>query len=655
VHPLGRLTPAPLEFDPGGTPWSARHGDVYHTRAGGFAQARAVFMAGCRLPERWQGQRGFTIVETGFGLGTNFLATWATWRDDPKRSRRLDFVSIEVSPFSAADLLAWHAPGSEGHDLARQLAAAWPPAIAGVHRLEFEGGRVVLTLVLGEFAAAAARLRLRADAFYLDGFAPSRNPDAWSPALMRLLARLAADESGPAGAARLGTWTTARRVVDALAEAGFKVWKAEGFGGKRERLEGQFAPRWTVRRRNPPKAAIWPVRDVVVIGAGISGIACASRLAARGWQVRVIEAGPQALSGASGLARGAIHPLFARTETQLARLVRAGFLWQCAMAPSLVETTGHLHLADDARDAEGQSAALAELGLPVDHVHRVDAERASNLAGQSISVGGLYYPGAGALAPARLASLQFEAHGERITLACGQAAARLVRGAGRWQVLDAEARLLADASVVIIATGATALEVTLEGDDRALVGDWDPVRGQLTAFEADSLRGPACAVGGDGHCLPASEGQVWSGATYARGERSGEARSGDDETNRLRLARLLPGSGVAGARVSARFVGVRAVASDRMPLVGAIADLAAVRADPQAWRAAHLPDLPRIEGLYACTAMGSRGLSWSGICAETVASLIEGEPPPLESDLLEAIDPARRLLDRLRHGRLTRA
>src|SRR5258706_8965550 len=98
------LLPARLAFSEDGTPYSTEFGDLYHSAQGGLAQARHVFLAGNGLPERWRGRRTFTILETGFGLGLNFLATWQAWREDPKRCDRLHFVSIEKHPFVASEL-----------------------------------------------------------------------------------------------------------------------------------------------------------------------------------------------------------------------------------------------------------------------------------------------------------------------------------------------------------------------------------------------------------------------------------------------------------------------------------------------------------------------------------------------------------------------
>ena len=226
------ITPAQLSFEPDGTPCSARYNDVYHTRAGGPEQARHVFLAGNDLPSKWQNRPHFTILETGFGLGLNFLATWATWRDDPQRCRELRFLSVEKHPVSLADLARAHAAWPEFAESAEQLRRHWPPLEAGTHRIELAEGQLILDLVFGDALEALSKLQEQADAFYLDGFAPDKNPELWSPALFKTLAKLAVP------GATLATWSVAGHVQRGLNAAGFVTEKRPGFAGKRQMLAG---------------------------------------------------------------------------------------------------------------------------------------------------------------------------------------------------------------------------------------------------------------------------------------------------------------------------------------------------------------------------------------------------------------------------------
>jgi tRNA 5-methylaminomethyl-2-thiouridine biosynthesis bifunctional protein len=228
------LQPAQLTLDANGTPMSMAYGDVYHSAAGGQAQARHVFLAGNQLPERWRKREHFCVVETGFGLGLNFLTTWQAWQGDPQACTTLHFVSFEKHPFTAADLRRAHAGWPEFAPLSAELLSVWPAAVAGEHRLELAGGRIVLRLVFGDASEALPRTAATADAFYLDGFSPALNPELWSPEVCRALARLAVP------GATLATWSVAGSVRRALAQAGFRVEKRPGFAGKRQMLVGRY-------------------------------------------------------------------------------------------------------------------------------------------------------------------------------------------------------------------------------------------------------------------------------------------------------------------------------------------------------------------------------------------------------------------------------
>lgn len=226
--------PTRLTRDANGTPVSEAYGDIYHAAAGGHAQACYVFIAGNELPKRWQGRECFTILETGFGLGLNFLATWLAWQNDAQHCAQLHFVSLEKHPFPVADLALAHDAWPEFALIAEELRCHWPPLVAGEHRLELAEGKIVLRLVFGDAPDTLPKLEAKVDAFYLDGFSPAKNPDLWSPVLCRSLALLAADD------ATLATWTVAGSVRRALSDANFTLTKRPGFGAKRQMLVGRF-------------------------------------------------------------------------------------------------------------------------------------------------------------------------------------------------------------------------------------------------------------------------------------------------------------------------------------------------------------------------------------------------------------------------------
>ncbi|MBN3792672.1 bifunctional tRNA (5-methylaminomethyl-2-thiouridine)(34)-methyltransferase MnmD/FAD-dependent 5-carboxymethylaminomethyl-2-thiouridine(34) oxidoreductase MnmC, partial [Burkholderia sp. Ac-20353] len=441
-----RLVPATLAFRDDGTLVSPEYGDIYYSAAGALAQANHVFVAGNGLPRRWQRRRTFTIVETGFGAGCNFLATWAAWRDDPARCERLHFVSVDKHPFTRDDLrraashIVAHTTNSQNLGaLFDELVNAWPMLVPGLHRLEFDEGRVVLTLAFGDALELLPKLVVRADAFYFDGFAPSKNADMWSVDVFRALARVADD------GATFATYSSSGTVKHALDDAGFAYRKVDGFAGKHAMLVGEFAPRWRMRRHEPPRALPVESRRAIVIGAGIAGCAVVERLAARGWDVTLIERRERIATEASGNPAGVFHPLMTRDDNVASRLTRSGFMHALARWRALERaghafgrsTRGMIHLAESAADFERIRAAFDALGVPPDYATLLDADAARAHLKLPVAHGGLLFPHGGAVRPAELSAAQCAAAGARVQILTGTDVARLERHGATWRALDA--------------------------------------------------------------------------------------------------------------------------------------------------------------------------------------------------------------------------
>ncbi|MDO9450809.1 MAG: FAD-dependent 5-carboxymethylaminomethyl-2-thiouridine(34) oxidoreductase MnmC [Rugosibacter sp.] len=235
-HPS--LVPAVLATTCDGTPFSVAYDDLYHSAHGGLAQSRHVFIHGNDLPSRWQHavqhNNPFVIAETGFGLGLNFLATWQAWQIAGQPCR-LHFVSFEKHPFSRKDLARALAGFAELEMLVSQLINQWPPLVNGFHRLHFENSQVTLTLIFGDAQTQLPRLVARLDALYLDGFAPAKNPELWSPALLATFTRLCHPS------ATLATWSVAGELRRTLETLGWMLARRPGFGNKREMLVGHHS------------------------------------------------------------------------------------------------------------------------------------------------------------------------------------------------------------------------------------------------------------------------------------------------------------------------------------------------------------------------------------------------------------------------------
>ncbi len=637
------LSPATPAFDTAGTPYSPEYGDVYHSADSGPGQARHVFLGGNDLPARWAGARAFTILETGFGLGLNFLTTWQAWQANSARPQWLHFVSVEKHPFTRQGMATLHGRYPEFAPLAAELQSAWPLPLPGLHRLQFEDGRVTLTLAFADVADVLPKLKLAADAFYLDGFAPDRNAEMWTPVVIKALARLARP------GATLSTYTTARGVRDALTGAGFAVGKRPGFGRKRDMLAARFAPRRPSRHATAATPH-WSERRAIVIGAGLAGAAVTERLAARGWHVDLIERNAAPATEASGIAAGVFHPHVSRDDSVLSRLTRAGYLYALRSWRAL-ESSGHrfawahcgvLQIAKDTREEARLAGAVRALGHPQDYVGYVSRGEAGRLTACGVGSGGLWFPEGGWIRPAELVSAQIAAASARgnLKLHMGVTVHALDRAGENWRILSADGTTIASAPVVVLANSHDAARFAPVG------ASLKRVRGQLTCLPAGSLAAPAAVLAGAGHLIPAPDGAAIVGATYDFDDENPDPREEGHAGNLERLGRLLPEaamsldpSGLAGS------VGFRCVAPDRLPLIGALPDAGAA---PSVVR---LRDLSRLDGLYGAYGYASRGLTWAALGGELIACAVEGEPLPLEGDLADAIDPARFMLRRARRGK----
>jgi len=646
------VVPGRLERDADGLPRSPEFGDVYHPRQGALAQARQVFLAGNALPARWRGREQFVVLETGFGLGNNFLATWQAWRDDRERSTQLHFLSIESRPLQRADLAS--EPRGEGlAPLAAELAAAWPPLTCNLHRLSFDAGRVQLLLALGDVGDWLPQLVARVDAFFLDGFAPACNPGMWEARLFKAMARIAAPDATAA------TWSVARPVRDGLAAAGFEVEVHPGSGGKREITVARFAPRFTPRPSPRQRLAIEAASappgarlPVAIVGGGLAGCALANALAERGWASTLFERRSALAQEGSGNAAGVFHGVVHGHDGHHARFHRAAaYEAQRAVAEAVGghgirgSTSGLLRLASRSSDAAALQALLDRLGLPADYVRALSTSEAGTTAGIAVAAPAWHFVGGGWVEPSGLARAYAQRASEHLAVRCEREVAAIRRAAGRWQLLDASNGVLATAEVVVLANAGAALE--LLGGTLAL----HPSRGQTSGIDsacwptAAALRLP---LAGSGYLLPSLDDTTWFGASSHEGDADPALRGDDHRANVERLAGLVaePPTLLALGEIRGR-VGWRWASPDRLPLIGPV-PLAALGAelgveiDAAASPRPEQPRFaPRAPGLFVFAGLGSRGIAGSALGAQVLAASITGAPMPLEADLLDAVDPAR--------------
>ncbi|TBW10416.1 bifunctional tRNA (5-methylaminomethyl-2-thiouridine)(34)-methyltransferase MnmD/FAD-dependent 5-carboxymethylaminomethyl-2-thiouridine(34) oxidoreductase MnmC [Azotobacter chroococcum subsp. isscasi] len=647
---------AQLDWDEHGQPLSRGFGDVYFSRASGLEETRYVFLAHNALPLRFAalpaGGR-LSVGETGFGTGLNFLCAWQLFERTAPADARLHFVSVEKYPLTRADLQKALALWPELAPWADALLAQYVAVHPGFQRFVFADGRVVLTLLVGDVLERLPELDARIDAWFLDGFAPAKNPEMWTPALFAELARLSAP------GASLATFTSAGFVRRGLNAAGFAMQRVKGFGQKREMLAGRFegtpqeaAKPWFAR---PPRPA--GPREALVIGAGLAGCAAAASLACRGWQVTLLERRAAVAEETSGNPQGVLYLKLSAHGTALSRLIVAGFGFTRRLLQRLEpgrdwSPCGVLQLAFDAREAARQAELAA--AFPADLLRGLGREEAEELAGVALDSGGLFYPEAGWVHPPALCA-HLAAH-PNIRLLTHREVLDLHREDGQWCARAGET-LLARAPVAVLAGGA---EIARFPEAAGL--PLKRIRGQISRLPATAasrdLQTVLCA---EGYVAPVRDGEHTLGASF-RFDSDELVLTAEEHAENLQLLReistdlaeRLQADRLVAAELEGR-AGFRCTSPDYLPIAGPLADAAAF-AEAYAVLGKDARQVPQhpcpwLDGLYVSSGHGSRGLLSAPLAGELLAAWLDDEPLPVPRAVAEACHPNRFGLRRLIRGK----
>ncbi|MCE1497447.1 bifunctional tRNA (5-methylaminomethyl-2-thiouridine)(34)-methyltransferase MnmD/FAD-dependent 5-carboxymethylaminomethyl-2-thiouridine(34) oxidoreductase MnmC [Enterobacter hormaechei] len=660
------IQPANLEFNAEGTPVSRDFDDVYFSNDNGLEETRYVFLEGNHLGTRFpeHPRRLFVVAESGFGTGLNFLTLWQAFdcfrAAYPEATlQRLHFISFEKFPLTAHDLRLAHQRWPELAHWAEQLQTQWPPAIGGCHRLILDDGRVTLDLWLGDINDLTDKLddsmNQKVDAWFLDGFAPAKNPDMWSPHLFSAMARLARP------GATLATFTSAGFVRRGLQEAGFTMRKTKGFGRKRDMLVGVMeqdlaipaqAP-WFARRASTS-------REVAIVGGGIASALLSLALLHRGWQVTLYCADEAPATGASGNRQGALYPLLSSHDPALFQFFPAAFTFARRLYDSLPVAFDHdwcgvTQLGWDEKSQQKITQMLS-LGLPEDIAHAVTAQQVTETTGVDTGCGGIQYPLGGWLCPAELTSAAIALGQSRgLTVHYAHKVQSLSRTA-HWKLRFADGKEAQHASVVL-ANGHHITQFTQTASLAVY-----PVGGQVshipTAPQLSKLRQVLCY---DGYLTPQnpSNGHHCIGASYHRGETDMQYSEADQQQNRQRLVDCFPDASWAKevdvSEGQAR-CGVRCATRDHLPMAGNVPDYDATLevyqdlADSKE-TAVSAPVHPE---LFMLGGLGSRGLCSAPLLAEALAAQMSDEPVPLDRVTLAGLNPNRLWVRKLLKGKMVK-
>lgn len=611
------IEPARIEVK-NGQPYSPKFGDIYHSGAGALVQAQQVFLGGNGLPERFRAASRFVVLELGFGLGLNFLATWQAWREVAPSGARLDYLAVEKHPPRAEDLASALRALPELGGAAQELVAAWPWLMGGVYRLEFEGGQVTLTLALGEAIVGLQGFNAQVDAAYLDGFSPAKNPEMWSPELAAEVSRLMRP------GATLATWSVAANVREALSGAGLVVERQAGLPPKREMLVARKPGVWS------PRAAA--SGTALVIGGGYAGALAANRLARHGLRVTLLERRAAPATEISGNPAGLLLPALNSSDSVGAQYSRIALAYALQLVRELAHrdpgvawgACGVLQVAALDEEFEKMRGIVIDQGVPEELARLVNLREAAALAGGPVPRGGLWYRRGAWIHPASVIAAALECCEPSPVLRYQAEVARCERSGTSWRALDAAGQVLAEADWVLLAPGNG-----LSGFVQAALLPVIPARGQLS-YLPQANRALPVAVCGDGYAVPMPDGRLILGTTFDR-DPDPNLRVSDHTRNLRRVGALLPGlvPEVDATQLEGR-VGFRATAPDRLPYVGVL---------PR-WDAPG-PEPTLESGLAVLGGLGARGLVWAPLAAEYLACLAAADPWPIASPIAAALDPAR--------------
>lgn len=569
----------------GAGPRSRRFDDVYYSAESGLEEARTVFLQGAGLPERWNGRRRFVVGELGFGTGLNILALLQLWARRRPAGGRLHVFSVEAYPLTREEAERAAALWPEFAPFSDRLIDRWPSG-AGLHRIDWPELGATLDVAHAEALPAVQGWPGAADAWFLDGFAPAKNPHMWSEGLLSAVAA----RSAPG--ARIATFTVAGAVRRGLQHAGFSVEKRPGFGRKRERLEA-------IKPGEVMEAS--PTR-VGVVGAGVAGAAVCRALIAAGAEPVLVA--PETAE-ASGNPAALVSPRFDAGDGPTARLMRQAFERAVDLytdAPDAVIARGLLQFAARPRARSRLDAAAGRPG-PRAPFARLSNAQASAQAGEPVD-DALFAPDGLCVEPRRILET-WTAGATRLT-----AKVSLVERSGAGRVLrDDAGRMLFEGDAVVLAGGWSGRTLCPELPLGA-------VRGQASWA---TVAAPEVSLAWGGYAAPMHGGLLF-GATHDRGDDGSDVRQEDHARNLSVLASRLP-QHAAAAQATGRIEGraaVRAATPDRLPLAGRLDD-----------------------GLFVLTGLGGRGFMTAPLLAEHVAALAADAPSPLPLELSDLVRPDR--------------
>ncbi len=670
---------AQVHFNESGTPVADHFDDVYFSNDSGIDETQHVFVAGNDLAERWQQWRNptFVIAETGFGTGLNFLVAMRAFNEfraaNPDHPlKRLYFITTEKFPLPQQDMQRALEAFPALKDEAQALASLYPMGLEGCHRLHFDNHSTTLDLWIGDVHELLPQWHSPVngliDAWFLDGFAPSKNPDMWTDALFSQMARLS--KTGTT----FGTFTAAGIVKRGLAGVGFTIKKRNGFGRKRDMLTGVFnqdnenvqhklrlpaGPYYRYANDSLDKTS-----KVAVVGSGLAAATACLALVKRGINTTLYFDGDTLASGASGNPQGGFYPQLHSEASIASRIQAHSFLYArqaydhtiehakaCGLADVAHDFCGVIQLSFNDKVAERQNKLAAADVWPEALIKPVNSKEVSDIANLALPYSGLYIGLGGWISPPQLVAamieealqsgkLELKPNHTYVSHEAVETTKQQVRI--RFNLDSAENEEVITADHLILALGAGAVNAS-DFDSLSL----RPVRGQVEAIPTqmpiEQLNTVLCHKG---YMTPVFEGRHALGSTYVKNDLSTDVRSDETEMNLATHEQALANTDIVQALQhdgKAR-AATRLGSPDHQPVVGALHNFDSLKEHYTMLGVGKpltsAPVLPS-SVVSTLTCLGSRGLTTAPLMAEVLVSSLCKEPLPLSNDLLNAVNTSR--------------
>ena len=686
---------AQLNWSDQSEPYSTMFDDIYFNNNQGHCESQYVFFDGNHLAHRWVNfkQKQFCIVETGFGSGLNFLNSAQQFINFKKNNiekplQRLHFISFEKYPLTSNDIQLSLKKLPQFSNLLESLVVQYPMPLLGCHRLFFDGGNIILDLWFGDINEQIDNLSNThngiADAWYLDGFNPSTNPDMWHLALFKKMVAL----SNPQ--ATLATFTAAGFVRRALNESGFIMQKRKGYGKKREMLVGYIPEANPIDNHvafstGTTRATPNQADDIAIIGGGIAGLCSALALAKRDHKVTVYCAESTLGTGASGNLQGALYPLLNGQHDALGQLFSNAYQFALNFYhevnqhhPFSHQFNGLIQLAYDSSSTK-KLQKIKEAGLPEQLVHWIDTNSTNQLAGLEIDHPALYYPRAGWLSPRQLINslAQLLAEYDNVTIHCNHHIEQIsynqhANDNEQWilkrkrtsisknalpeNTLDISVQTTPEQSqtenvtentdtfkhqTLVIAAGFDSLNF-----QQCRAVPLSAARGQVSHIdstpELTALKRTLCH---EGYLTPEIAAQHCMGATFKRHDSDTAYRETEQTDNHQKLKKCITDKTWVDNIVlnDQAHTAIRCTTRDHFPYVGELSDYDSLKKSYEMNESATYP-IASLPNAYLLTGLGSRGLCSAPLLAEILASKINKESLPVANYIDEKMKIPRQWL-----------